>query len=257
MISKRRTAIIVEKTYKISSGLVFSAARNINFEGLFNDIFRHRSYFHNEFLSIPPRSTVIDIGANVGVFSVFAALECPTARVLSFEPSSENFKHLKRNIRQNRLLRITPYHLAVGGRSGVRTLHLHNSDAMHTLLPDYLKDVAHLQSQIGSRKEKVKVISLAEIFKKHKIEKCDFLKVDCEGGEYEIFEKAPKSVFSKIHRLSLEYHNSGNLKGERLRDLFLRRGFRVWMSPPFENGCFGRIVAVAPGVPVGDRPLMF
>lgn len=57
---------------------------------------------------------------------------------------------------------------------------------------------------ISIRKEKI--TSLNDIFKKYKIIKCDFLKVDCEGNEYEIFKKTYDQTLSKIKYIAMECH---------------------------------------------------
>lgn len=51
-----------------------------------------------------------------------------------------------------------------------------------------------------------KVRSLDKIFKKNRISRCDFLKVDCEGCEYEIFNKISEYTLLRIKRISMEIH---------------------------------------------------
>ena len=47
--------------------------------------------------------TIIDIGANMGSFAVYAALTCPNAIIYCFEPEKQNFEILKKNIAINSL----------------------------------------------------------------------------------------------------------------------------------------------------------
>lgn len=51
-----------------------------------------------------------------------------------------------------------------------------------------------------------KVTSLDEVFKENKLNKCDLLKVDCEGCEYQIFESTSESTLKKILNIVMEYH---------------------------------------------------
>ena len=54
---------------------------------------------------------------------------------------------------------------------------------------------------------KVQTISLNDFIKKNKLKKIDFLKMDCEGAEYEILYNLPKNVLNSIKKISMEYHN--------------------------------------------------
>ena len=48
--------------------------------------------------------------------------------------------------------------------------------------------------------------TLMKIFDKNNIKKCNFLKLDCEGAEYEIIEKLPSKYFEMIEKIVIEYH---------------------------------------------------
>ena len=75
-----------------------------------------------------PDDVLWDIGANVGVFALYAAV-APGARVLAFEPSAPNFFVLTRNVQLNGLSeRITPYCLAVAARTELATINLDSAD---------------------------------------------------------------------------------------------------------------------------------
>ena len=67
-----------------------------------------------------------DVGANVGVYSVWAALSRGT-RVYAFEPEAQNYAVLNRNIIYNGLADLmTAYNVAIGDRDGFGTLYLGN-----------------------------------------------------------------------------------------------------------------------------------
>jgi FkbM family methyltransferase len=68
-----------------------------------------------------------DIGANIGLYSLYAAVRHPGLRVVAFEPEYANLHLLRDNIVGNGLGgRIEPYALALGERSGLSLLHLHD-----------------------------------------------------------------------------------------------------------------------------------
>lgn len=66
---------------------------------------------------------VLDIGANVGIFSVYAAKANTTARIYSFEPSGEAFARLNQNIKANNLENVTTYNVAVADKTGFLTFY--------------------------------------------------------------------------------------------------------------------------------------
>lgn len=66
---------------------------------LFREIFEERSYCRHG-INIPENATVVDIGANIGMFSLFALSESPKARIFAFEPIPEVNDILSENLKQ-------------------------------------------------------------------------------------------------------------------------------------------------------------
>ncbi|MEO7768245.1 MAG: FkbM family methyltransferase, partial [Ferruginibacter sp.] len=71
-----------------------------------------------EYGKVDPGSIVIDIGANIGVFSLYAA-RCGAKKVYAFEPNKKSYEILLNNIKVNNLEKIIiPFNLAVGSSDG-------------------------------------------------------------------------------------------------------------------------------------------
>ena len=142
---------------------------------------------------------VIDIGANIGLFSLFVQSKFPYVKIYAYEPLSTNFKNLKKNISINHFSNILPFQKAVLGTKKKVTL--------------FISDVntgAHSIYNIGNMKKcSVSGISLSEIIK---TKKPNILKIDCEGAEYEIILKTPKSMLTKIDKIILEQHITSKTK---------------------------------------------
>jgi FkbM family methyltransferase len=141
--------------------------------------------------------TFIDLGANVGVFSVYAAKAVgPQGCVLAIEPSPAMLERLRFNVRANgfRNVRIAP--VAVGETRGEATF--------HTLPGAHGKSSLHAMP--GSRSLTVPVESLLQILSAHGIEKIDAMKADIEGFEdralIPFFAEAPRSLWPR--RILLE-----------------------------------------------------
>ena len=67
-------------------------------------------------------------------------------------------------------------------------------------------DAGHSMFSKSSKSVTVNSISLQQIFDNNNIEYCDFLKLDCEGSEYEIIKNLPTPYFKKIKKMIIEYH---------------------------------------------------
>ena len=213
---------------RLRSGPVIAATPENALWPHFSGIWYHRSY--TKHCPIPRGSVVVDVGANVGVFSLFAAR---TARaVYALEPSSSNFSLLTSNT--SRARNIVPLNLACSRSDGRAFLDVSSDPVSFSLAP----------SGRSTRQEMVEVISLATLFDRYKIEWCDFLKLDCEGCEFDVILDSEPSLMSRISRIAMEYH-------DHLSDRFSHRdllkaleafGFRAVAYNP--NGTQGMIAAV-------------
>jgi FkbM family methyltransferase len=203
------------KIHKMRNGTKYLFRPRTEDFGIINEIYVVKEY-HPLIKYIHKNSIIIDIGAQMGVFSIFAANKDKNVRVYSYEPYSPNFNLLKKNISLNKMShRILPFKLGVSGKKEKRDFVLCPiNTGGHGF---YCKD--------SDKKIKIDTISLKDVFDKNKIEKCDFLKMDCEGAEYEILYKTPKKYLDKIKSISMEYHKNGNIKD--LRDFLEKKGFKT------------------------------
>lgn len=127
--------------------------------------------------------TIFDIGANVGVYSLFAAESNPNAHIYAFEPTPEVFSSLERNIAANQFANITVYRAAVGIHSGVTYLHRCGGiDGANEGMNYVSSDRASL--------EQVETTTLDDFCANQRIRRIDLLKIDVEGGEFDVLRGA-------------------------------------------------------------------
>jgi FkbM family methyltransferase len=148
---------------------------------------------------INPADTVVDVGGNIGCFALWAAKNAPRGRVITVEPVEDNFALLVRNIRLNRLTNVTPLRAAVLGESRPATVYLSPEGTGHHSV---IAELAHR----SPRQETVAGVSLPSLFEQYGLDTCHFLKLDCEGAEFEILSGLPPSFFPRIGKLVVEYH---------------------------------------------------
>lgn len=88
----------------------------------------------------------------------------------------------------------------------------------------------------------IECVSLDDVFEQKQIEKCDLLKLDCEGSEYEILQRCRPETLNHVRRIVGEYHESScsaEQSGESLQRLLECRGFVVGLeSFPAGGGMF-------------------
>ena len=171
--------------------------------------------------------TVVDIGAHVGSFAVYAAQSCPGARVYCYEPEQQNFELLKQNIGINGLAgRVSAFQCAVASHNGCRELAVGES----------LLNSFHIVPT-GADHQSVNCTTLRDIFESHALEAIDLLKINCEGAEYEILESCSDGEFERIANIRLEYHDLDALKrnGEALSRFLEARGYRIDRFTRYRN----------------------
>jgi len=163
--------------------------------------------------------TIIDIGGNMGSFSVYAAQRCPSAKIYCYEPDPRNFECLSQNLKLNGLEnRVVPNQCAVASTSGKRSM-AGSLSPLHSLV----------QSDATARGQLVECTTLADILKTQNLREVDLLKMNCEGAEYEILENCAPEVLARIRNIRLEYHLMGDGKnnGASLCRLLKNQGFTI------------------------------
>jgi FkbM family methyltransferase len=135
---------------------------------------------------LTPDSVFLDIGANVGVYSLLASKVAPLARIFAFEPARKIFDLLHRNLQLNDARNVTPLHLALGNFTGDATLNLNVSgkDAFNTI-----GNPSHPDAEPAGQ-ETVPITTLDAFLLSASIERVDLMKVDAEGAELSIFQGA-------------------------------------------------------------------
>ncbi|HEU4324189.1 MAG TPA: FkbM family methyltransferase [Roseiflexaceae bacterium] len=169
--------------------------------------------------------TVLDIGAGLGDFAIHAAHHSPRGTIYAYEPSPDSYALLQENIALNEAGNIRTFHRAVGS-APVMTL------ATASGVPVRFSTAASNGDSAAPAQVQVQGISLDAIFETHQIAQCDYLKIDCEGAEYDIFFTASPETLRKIRHISLEYHNDvTRFSYVDLMDFFVRHGFTVTHTP--------------------------
>ena len=150
--------------------------------------------YSDDNFSINNDDVIIDVGAHIGLFALFASQFCKNGKIFCYEPIKENYKILIENIEMNQIQNIFPNNLAVTKETSRVKIFLNDDQSGHSMFIQN-KNFVEVDSK-----------SLSDIFIDNGIKECDFLKLDCEGAEYEIIESLPSDLFTKINKTAIEYH---------------------------------------------------
>lgn len=195
--------------------------------------------------------TVVDIGANIGVFSIFAG-SLGAKRVVSLEPVSNTFHQLTENVRRSGIGSIEMYQNAVSTQTGEFVNISLNANSGHNSM-----------FNVAERFETVETLSFSDLLAS--IEDRDiFLKVDCEGAEYDILLTANPTEMEKITDLVIEVHADTHpiYKGfDILNDKVRSFGFKLkdvrqmftWMLDPNGNIIEGSMKPIPYRVEIWSR----
>lgn len=189
-----------------------------------SDIYFNTPYTKADF-QIKDNWTIIDIGANVGIFSTYAIKQGTGIKVFSYEPTIDNFSYLLSNIKQNKLENnIKAFNFAVTKHAGDKLkLYINNGGSGGNSL--YSEQV-----EKTSNVETVLTTSLKKIIEENKLKEIDLLKIDCEGAEYEILLNSSINDLLKVKRIVIELHPINGYSKEILEKFLNKIGFRTYLN---------------------------
>ena len=173
----------------------------------------------------PAPASVLDLGGNIGLFSLSCARRAPGARLFAYEPGPPNFRQFEMNCLANPDLgaRIELRRAAVGGTA--------RED-------NWFFDEANPggSSLFGRRGQpcRVQIASFAEVVASLP-RPIALVKIDVEGAEYEILEQTPAETWREIQAISLELHDDP--RGQMTQTAFLDRMCALGFAVEEETVC--------------------
>lgn len=152
-----------------------------------NDIYKIKRYVKNG-------DTILDVGAYTGLFANYAHSLYPNSKILSLEPIAENYSLLTRNVPDS----VLTEEVALSHKNGSALIYNFGleSSACHSFFNVNKKGFA----------TNVKTKTLAQIMKDYSIERLNFLKLDCQGAEFNVLTNAKNSVLCRIDYIAMEVH---------------------------------------------------
>ncbi|MFE2977979.1 amino acid adenylation domain-containing protein [Streptomyces sp. NPDC059258] len=232
----------LERLYELPNGMAVFQQNKSETEFLYDEIFTHLEYLRNG-ITIEDDDTIIDVGANIGMFTLFAGTRAQGARIYAFEPIPPVFDSLRRNVALHGLnAKVFGCGLAAEEREETFTFYRHNTvisssvttaEQAHDIVRSYLRNQEELagggaaaedslvdelvDARLDSEQFTCRLRTLSEIIEEEAIERIDLLKIDVENAEYEVLKGIQPRHWPMIRQLVVELHDVDGRLGEVTR----------------------------------------
>ena len=193
---------------------------------ILNEIFIDNDYD----FGINEECVLIDIGANVGMATIFFSKMDNIKKIYAFEPVKDNFDLAQRNFDANQISNVDFYNFGLGKEERdekfLYSRQLKGNSGLRGTNNPYYQNLINVEEKTVKIKRASEILSpILEKSKEFKI----VVKMDCEGAEYEIIENlSNENLLSKINIIMLEWHDYGP---ERVEKVLKESGFLIFSRP--------------------------
>jgi len=204
------------QTYYLDSKKVFLRKKTTDFEALKATLAGyHRSPIDLNKYCLGNEPLIVDLGSNIGLTIVDYKIKYPSAKIIGVELDSKNFELCKKNIHN-----LTNCHLvqkAIWDKNG----------EIHYSGPNEVSySVTQMQNSDTILAKSITIVSLIEEFS---INQIDFLKIDIEGAEKQIFNSKLDEWLPKVLCLNVEIHDDPKFEfGDAVIAALTSHGFLAW-----------------------------
>ena len=182
------------KKIEIRNGYVIHTSSNPHDVITFVVVFCRRDYG-----AIKEGSKVIDVGANIGIFALYALMN-GAGHIECFEPCTEAFEMLRLNIKRNGFEDKADLHKCAVSDNDFSSVLIPKSSSPYNAITEIKSDVKNTEM------EEVRTINLVNAL--IGLDKIDLIKIDCEGAEFVIFPSFTKEFLEKVQEIRMELHGS-------------------------------------------------
>jgi rhizoxin synthesis polyketide synthase/nonribosomal peptide synthetase RhiB len=239
--------------FVLPNGMEIAHLNAYETEYLYHEIFLEQTYLKHGIV-VREGDTVIDIGANIGMFSLFLASRLARVCIYALEPSPVTFSVLKENAARHAPGKIIALNAGAGGecRAAQFTFYPHSSvfSGFHSdeaedsatirkviekafsargLSPEATREYIEvlLKDRLDQQTFECRLRTVESIVQEHGLERVDLLKVDAEKCESEILGAITPEGWSKIRQVVVETHERAGNRREALVALLQSKGFTV------------------------------
>ena len=214
---------------------------------LYREIFEEQCYLRHG-VTLSDGATVVDIGANIGMFSLFVMSQVSGARIYAFEPAPAVYELLKANCEAYGGS-AQAFNAGVAASAGTASLtfyekssvfsgfHSDEADdrrAIEAVVRSALsghapadEDIAALTAdRLRRATHECRLTSVSDLIREQRLERIDLLKIDAEKSELAIVQGIADEDWPKIRQLVVEVHDASGEAVQRMQALLAARGYR-------------------------------
>ena len=220
---------------------------------IFNEVVIKQEYFKNG-LVLEGARCVMDIGANIGIFTLEVMRQSPDTVVYSFEAIPDTFQALQQNVLSLGGTGAHVFNVALGAQDHTQMTFTYypnmagNSTASPALKAQQRQGMDQIFGQeqtaifFQSETRLVEVRTLSSIIREQGITYVDYLKIDVEGAEVSVLEGIEEAHWPIFKQMGIETHNAA--LREQVSKILVSHGFEVYSDLGISS-CFGDAMVYA------------
>ena len=235
----------------LPNGLEIAHLNPYETDYVYKEIFEDHCYVRHG-VRLPDEATVVDIGANIGLFSLFVLCRSPNAKIYAFEPAPLVYDVLKANCDAYGS-NVRAFNLGVSDEPKTATFTFYEKssvfsgfhadeavdrEAVRTVVRNTLTATAVDEESVEALVDELtadrlraatqecRVTSVSDIIRENHIEKIDLLKIDAEKSEWDILQGIGQRDWPRIDQLVIEIHDRTRETVARIERLLIAKGYR-------------------------------
>jgi len=241
----------------LPNGMVIVEQNKNETEYLYEEIFRKKIYFKHG-ISLPEGGCVFDVGANIGLFTLFVSQNRKSARVYAFEPIKPIYETLRINAQLYGGAGVKAYQVGLGEEEGKEWYTYYRGYSMMSgerryatatedieVIKSYLRNEQASVNRKSLLEEADEILSyrfegeqyecqvrrLTDVIREERIERIDILKVDVQRAEMNVLRGLEEADWKKIDQIVMEVHDQEGSQTEgrleEIRRLLKAKGYDV------------------------------
>jgi FkbM family methyltransferase len=218
---------------------------------LYKEIFEDQFYLRHG-VRLQDGDTVIDIGANIGLFSLYVMSRCKNPTIYAFEPAPVVYDLLKANceaygpnvrafnvgVSDKRKIATFTFYEKSSVFSGFHSDESQDREAIQTVVRNMLKSESVADGSVEEYVDELtadrlrytthecQLTSVSDIIRENQLEEIDLLKIDAEKSELDIINGIEDRDWPKINQIVIEIHDRTHEAIKRVEELLIKRGYR-------------------------------
>jgi natural product biosynthesis luciferase-like monooxygenase protein/amino acid adenylation domain-containing protein/FkbM family methyltransferase len=235
------------KRYTLPNGMVIASLSDLNAIAAYKEVIEDEIYLKHG-IAIREGDCIFDVGANIGLFTLFVNQKFPNLQVYAFEPIPPTFKVCQANVKLYGLdVKLFPlgvshqqetaeftFYPEMSGLSGRYSEATQDKRATKAIIKNDLQQAVNLseqevdeflETQFATQTYTCQLTTLSEAIAHHNVQKIDLLKIDVEKAEFDVLRGIKAQDWQKIQQIVIEVDTKENL--DKIVTLLEQKGFHL------------------------------